>query len=453
MTARLIASACLHKTGRQVFRQSLCTQLYTNSRSSLSRFCDAAPIKVFATQLSRRSLITVACKASRRSLPQKPITNGWLSIMRRGYRTEQMANYRSQQFAKRFYAIGYLSAFVGGALVFCYIRFYERDELMGLNRPVKQPQGGFQMFTDPNMYGNEARLFRGKGYWLPEYLFTSGNVTKLEQFVCTEDDVLVASFPKSGSTWVQEVVYLLKNNLDEKKARKQNMEDRFPQLEYTIPGLAALEAEKGPRLLKTHLPYEMLPQNVQTEGKTKVIYIMRNPKDVCVSSYFYSRMHLFLNYQSDLAHYCSSFLSGRVNFGPWWDHMKSYWEHRYDPNILVITYEDMLQDPSKTIQSIASFLGKDLSTKQVARIAKYCSFDEMKKNPASNYSWWDKLGIRLPEEAEFLRSGKVGEWIEHLSNEQSAYIDKLCQMYLTPAGIEPQFEMGGKKDEKKEAKK
>ena len=48
------------------------------------------------------------------------------------------------------------------------------------------------------------------------------------------------------------------------------MEDRFPQLEYTIPGLAALEAEKGPRLLKTHLPYEMLPQNVQTEGKTKV---------------------------------------------------------------------------------------------------------------------------------------------------------------------------------------
>ena len=48
------------------------------------------------------------------------------------------------------------------------------------------------------------------------------------------------------------------------------MEDRFPQLEYTIPGLDALEAEKGPRLMKTHLPYEMLPQTVQTEGKTKV---------------------------------------------------------------------------------------------------------------------------------------------------------------------------------------
>ena len=50
-------------------------------------------------------------------------------------------------------------------------------------------------------------------------------------------------------------------------------------------------------------------------------------------------------------------------------------------------------------------------------------------------------------------AGKVGEWIEHLSNEQSAYIDKLCQNYLTPAGIEPQFELGGKKDEKKEAQK
>jgi len=57
-----------------------------------------------------------------------------------------------------------------------------------------------------------------------------------------------------------------------------------------------------------------------------------------------------------------------------------------------------------------------LSTKQVARIAKYCSFDEMKKNPASNYSWWDKLGIRLPEEAEFLRSGEVLEVIPHKDN-------------------------------------
>lgn len=73
-----------------------------------------------------------------------------------------------------------------------------------------------------------------------------------------------------GSTWVQEVVYLLNNNMDEKKARKQNMEDRFPQLEYTYPGLAALEAAEGPRLLKTHLPFEMLPKSIKEEGKTKV---------------------------------------------------------------------------------------------------------------------------------------------------------------------------------------
>lgn len=119
--------------------------------------------------------------------------------MRRGFRTEQMANYRSQQFAKRFYAIGYLSAIVGGVLVFLYIKFFERDELMGLNREVKTTGVGFQMYTDPNMYGNEARLFLGKGYWLPEYMFTSGNVTKLEKFVCMEDDIVVASFPKSGN--------------------------------------------------------------------------------------------------------------------------------------------------------------------------------------------------------------------------------------------------------------
>ena len=58
------------------------------------------------------------------------------------------------------------------------------------------------------------------------------------------------------------------------------------------------------------------------------------------------------------------------------------------------------------IETIASFLDKDLSPKQVKRMAKYCSFDEMKKNPASNYSWWDKLGIRQSGESEFLRNGE-----------------------------------------------
>ena len=49
-------------------------------------------------------------------------------------------------------------------------------------------------------------------------------------------------------------------------------------------------------------------------------------------------------------------------------------------------------------------------------------------------------------------AGKVGKWAEHLTSEQSAYIDKICQMYLTSAGIEPQFELGGKKDQKQAPK-
>ena len=45
----------------------------------------------------------------------------------------------------------------------------------------------------------------------------------------------------------------------------------------------------------------------------------------------------------------------------------------------------------------------------------------------------------------FFTAGKVGDWMEHLTSEQSAFIDKICQMYLKPAGIEPQFQTGDKK--------
>ena len=192
MTSTLLGTACALTAGRRLIQLGLSGGC-TNGRTFMSRCPNAAAGTVFLAPISQRCIFTQARKSS---LLFKRIHN--INIPRRCYRTEQMANYRSQQFAKRFYAIGYLSAFVGGGLVFLYIRFFERDQLLGLNREVKRSETGFQMHVDPNMYGNEARLFLQKGFWLPEYMFTSGNFTKVEKFTLSEDDIVVASFPKSG---------------------------------------------------------------------------------------------------------------------------------------------------------------------------------------------------------------------------------------------------------------
>ena len=193
----LLGTACVLKAGRRLTRLGLSggCQGCTNGRNFMSRCpLNAAAGTVFPAPISQRCIFTEARKSS---VLFKCVHK--INIPCRCYRTEQMANYRSQQFAKRFYAIGYLSAFVGGAVVYLYIRFFERDQLMGLNREVKRSGTGFQMHVDPNMYGNEARLFLMKGFWLPEYMFTSGNFTKVEKFTFSEDDIVVASFPKSGN--------------------------------------------------------------------------------------------------------------------------------------------------------------------------------------------------------------------------------------------------------------
>lgn len=65
-----------------------------------------------------------------------------------------------------------------------------------------------------------------------------------------------------------------------------------------------------------------------------------------------------------------------------------------------------LKDLEGSIKKVAAFLQRDLTTEDVQRIAKHCSFDEMKKNPAVNHQWMNDRKLRDLKGAEFLRHGK-----------------------------------------------
>ena len=108
----------------------------------------------------------------------------------------------------------------------------------------------------------------------------------------------------SGTTWVQEIVYLLKNNLNFEKAKEKVLEDRFPYLEYPYPGIHSVEKMPSPRLIKTHLPLDFLPDDVLSG---KVIYITRNPKDTLVSYYHFARMLAFSSFEGSFEHFLRLF--------------------------------------------------------------------------------------------------------------------------------------------------
>ncbi len=124
----------------------------------------------------------------------------------------------------------------------------------------------------------------------------SGLLQKIADFEVQNEDVFVASFPKSGTTWLQQVVYLLCNPNDNQS--QDIMEDKFPYLEHIYPGLGEIQKRFGQkRFIKTHLPFHLLPKQITEKQKqAKVIYIYRDPKDVIVSYYYFARMLTYVAY-------------------------------------------------------------------------------------------------------------------------------------------------------------
>ncbi|KAL1491373.1 hypothetical protein ABEB36_011980 [Hypothenemus hampei] len=146
-----------------------------------------------------------------------------------------------------------------------------------------------------------------------------------------EEDVWICSFPKTGTTWTQEMAWMIMNDMDFERA-KVNLGVRSPFLEVSalfdfrnsmkeIPGfepppflknsLQFVKNQPSPLCLKTHLPFNLLPRDIQSGSKKpKMIYISRNPKDTCTSYYHHSK--LLEGYTGNFQDFCKLFLAGKL---------------------------------------------------------------------------------------------------------------------------------------------
>ena len=197
----------------------------------------------------------------------------------------------------------------------------------------------------------------------------------------------------------------------------------------------ALQTTPKPTVLLSHLPRHMLPDDV-TNKNIKIIHIRRNPKDVAVSFYHFSKILKWINYKGSWDDYFELFLRGDIPFGNWFHYTRQWLQHQNDPNILCITYEDFLRDTSKTVSQIAEFLGRTLTSEDLQRISRMVSFNSMKKNPRFNM---ENLK-HLCDSGKFLRKGQVGDWRNYFSEEQNLIFDKLYEEFKTETGISLQFE-------------
>ncbi|MED6269029.1 Sulfotransferase 6B1 [Characodon lateralis] len=176
----------------------------------------------------------------------------------------------------------------------------------------------------------------------------------------------------------------------------------------------------SPRFLGTHLHPDNMPASFK-EKKTKMVVVFRNPKDTLVSYYHFCNNNPVLPSVESWDSFFSQFMKGDVAWGSYFDHALAWNKKMDDPNVMVVTYEDLKQDLSEGIHQISSFIGFSLTDNQVQQIAGASTFSAMKESSVKSHG---NMGNVI------FRKGEVGDWKNHFTPEQSREMDEAFNKHL-----------------------
>uniref|UniRef100_A0A803MMS8 Sulfotransferase n=1 Tax=Chenopodium quinoa TaxID=63459 RepID=A0A803MMS8_CHEQI len=269
--------------------------------------------------------------------------------------------------------------------------------------------------------------------WLPSRALKA-TILFQTQFEAYDTDIILASLPKTGTTWLKSLLYTIVNrniysDFTKHPLHTENAHKLVHHFEYTIydnnsdgtqPNLAKLSP---PRLFATHIPYLSLPKSIRS-SKSRIIYVCRNPLDTFISSWhFYSQIDLYKGKGYELDHnmiekHFGMFCEGKFPFGPYDDHVLGFWkESVQNPNkVLFLEYEGLKEDPKAHVKKMAEFAGYPFSEEEenkgiIDDIIKLCSLEslkEMEVNKKGNYFGYF-------ENKNLFRKGQVGDWTNYLS--------------------------------------
>lgn len=217
------------------------------------------------------------------------------------------------------------------------------------------------------------------------------------------DDTFIVSYPKSGNTWMR---FLIGNYLTGNECSFENCHLITPDIHMNPEQCDKIDR---PRFIKSHALFQ--PQY------PKVVYIVRDAKDVAVSYYYHALKHRSIDKNTSFESFVGDFNHGNIDsFGTWSDHVLSWLDGKDKGRLLLVRYEDMLDDSARELSRVLSFSGIDVDETAVKSAAEASDFENMQKQEDHQYSEVDVFP-KSDSSKRFLRSGKRGDWEAHFSEE------------------------------------
>ncbi|XP_046885797.1 sulfotransferase 6B1-like [Hypomesus transpacificus] len=263
----------------------------------------------------------------------------------------------------------------------------------------------------------EEKLYWYNGVLYPVIMCPEENMKALQKLEAREDDIMLVAYPKCGFNWA---VAVLRKIITASSGEKT--ENKTPPLmEFFGPEmLQVIGQAPSPRFLGTHLHPDNIPASFNAK-KTKMLVIFRNPKDTLVSFYHFSNKNPVLPTAESWDNFYSQFMSGEVPWGSYFDHALAWEKKMDDPNVMIVTFEELKQDLNKGVRQVADFFGFSLTDSQVQAITQESTFNAMKESSNDSHG---QMGNIL------FRKGEVGDWKNHFSPAQSQEMDAAFQKHL-----------------------
>jgi Sulfotransferase domain len=222
------------------------------------------------------------------------------------------------------------------------------------------------------------------------------------------NDIFLASYPRSGSTWTRFVLYEI---LAGESSSFDNVNRGIPENGIQWGAKPLLPGEG--RLIKTHEPYR--------KEYGRAVYLVRDMRDV-IFSQFSREKELGILYD-DFDDYLAKFLQGRISgFGAWHTHVRSWLDSPLAARggLLVLKFEDYRNDNEAAINQMLDFFGVEADLEVVRSAIANNTLEKMRQKELQSATLHQ---ARNGEEGRFVRQGSVGGWREKFTDEQLRLID------------------------------